>query len=202
MKLSKICVYSAIAAICLGGLAISEEPPQGGTEEMMKKMAAMQAILSPGEHHKAMEYFLGKWDVEIAIVGFGQGDMKSKCAAEFKWLMPGRWMAQDLTGQLMGRPYRSFSIAGFDNVKKKFVTTVVSNMDTAMLRLEGTVVDPTGKINTQYGTLDEYLTDEHDKPFRTVTKKTDDDHFVMELWDLGIGENGKIVMLFSYTRVK
>ncbi|MEE8105207.1 MAG: DUF1579 family protein [Planctomycetota bacterium] len=203
MKLRNIGVYSAIAAICFGGLAISQEPPQGENEDMAKMMAASMAVRSPGEHHKAMEYFLGKWNVEITMKGFGaQPDMTSKGVAEFKWLIAGRWMAQDLNAQMGGMPYRSYSIAGFDNVKKKFVTTVVNNMDTAMLRVEGTVVDPTGKINAQYGTLDEYLTDEHDKPFRTVTKKTDDDHFVLEIWDLGIGENGKIVMLFDYARIK
>lgn len=202
MKLLKLSVCTALVAICFTGLAISQEPPEGGMkEEMKKKMAEMQVVLSPGKHHKAMEYFLGKWDIEFTLT-YGPKDVKSKGTAEFKWLIPGRWMAQDISGQLMGMPYRSFSIAGFDNIKKKFVTTVVNNMDTAMLRTEGTVVDPTGKVNTQYGTLDEYMTGEHDKPFRTVTKKTNDDQFRMELWDLGIGEGGKIVMLFDYTRVK
>ena len=46
--------------------------------------------------------------------------------------------------------------------------------------------------------LHEYLSGELNKPFKTVTRTVDDDTHVMELWDLGIGEAGAMVLKPTY----
>ena len=43
---------------------------------------------------------------------------------------------------------------------------------------------------------------DYNHPSRTVVKKTGDDGFVLEVWDLGIGEHGEQVMEMTYTRKK
>jgi hypothetical protein len=64
------------------------------------------------------------------------------------------------------------------------------------------VVDPTGKVRVTYGTLDEYLTGEHDKAVKYVMRTLSPDSHVLEVWDLGIGENGAVVLHFTFTRRK
>jgi hypothetical protein len=191
---------------CLGiarSVAVSEEPPASEAEkqkqmaEMMKKMADAGKL---GEHHKGLEYFLGAWDGEVVFPGMS--DRPSKVSGEGAWVIPGRWMSWKSKGALMGMPSEMFTLFGYDNTKKGFVSTTVSSMDTSMIHTHGTVVDPTGKISSQYGTLDEYLTGEHDKPIRVTTKQLSQDQFVREIWDLGIGELGAVVIRYTFTRRK
>ena len=111
----------------------------------------------------------------------------------------GRW---EFEATLMGMPYKSFFIHGFDNYKNKFTTAFVSNMDTALITLTGVVVDPTGNVTVEYGELDEPTMHQVGKALKTVTRRKDDNHFVVEVWDLGIGEAGAIVLEFAYSRKK
>ncbi len=53
-----------------------------------------------------------------------------------------------------------------------------------------------------YGTIDEYLTGEHDKMVKTVWRFISDDKMVLEIHDLPIGENNTKVVEITYTRKK
>jgi hypothetical protein len=88
---------------------------------------------------------------------------------------------------------------GYDNFKMSFVVTTVSSMDTAMNRSEGDL-DPGGKALLLYGTLDEYLTGEHDKMVKTVFRFNSADEIVMAIHDLPIGENNTKVVEIKYSR--
>jgi hypothetical protein len=78
---------------------------------------------------------------------------------------------------------------------------MVGNFDTAMIRAEGDM-DPSGKALLLYGTLDEYLTGEHDKMVKTVWRFPSADKLVMEVHDLPIGEQNTKVFEVVYTRAK
>jgi hypothetical protein len=190
-----------------GGAARTDDgdkAPPGFDPEAMKKMMEMQKKLaSPGEHHKAMERFVGTWDVEIRIFAMpGEAPMVTKATAEYAWLMPGLWLSQRVKGTMMGEPYEGFGIDGFDNYKKNYVSCYVQSNTSAMVHTQGIVVDPAGKVQVSYGTIDEWMTGEHDKPIKTVTRIVDADHHVVEIHDLGIGESGAAVITFSYARRK
>ncbi len=195
MNTRLICTATlALAVVLISGNALSGEDP------LADAMAKAKKFTAPGKHHRELAYFIGKWDVETRMVMPGMKMPPSKGTAEYKWLIPGRWISSEHKGMMMGTPHQSFSIHGFDNFKKKWVTTWVSTMDTAMNRSEGVIVDPTGKVTAQYGTLDEYLTGEHDKPFKTITRRVTNDKFEVEIWDLGIGEAGAIVIKQTFAR--
>ena len=51
-----------------------------------------------------------------------------------------------------------------------------------------------------YGTLDEYLTGEHDKMVKTIWRFISKDEMVMEVHDLHIGEKNTQVIEIRYTR--
>ena len=46
----------------------------------------------------------------------------------------------------------------------------------------------------------EWMTGEHDKAVKYVTRHEGPDKWIFEIWDLGIGEDGKAVMIQTYTR--
>jgi hypothetical protein len=192
----RLALAAALAALVLfPGLAGSQE---GGemTEQQMMELWKKWAVTD--DHHKELAWYVGTWDTETT----GVGPAPAKGVTEFKWIMEGRWLSQEMKSELFGMPYHGYGIMGFDRFKKKWVSTWVSNMDTAMLRFEGVVVDPTGKTKSLYCDMDEYLTGEHDKPARGVYRKVDEDTFKYELWDMAIGVDGQKVLEITYKRRK
>jgi len=85
---------------------------------------------------------------------------------------------------------------------KKWVMSWADTSTTALYVAEGPVSDPTGMTMSLYGELDEFLTGECDKPFRWTIRKDGEDKFTFEIWDLGIGADGRKVMEIGYTRRK
>jgi hypothetical protein len=102
-------------------------------------------------------------------------------------------------GKMMGRPIETFYLMGYDNFKMSYVVASISSMDTAMVHSEGDM-DPSGKSLISYGTLDEYLTGEHDKMVKSVWRFLSADKMVLEIHDLPIGENNTKVIEITYTR--
>lgn len=169
---------------------------------MQEMMERMKAAATPGPQHEALAAFLGTWDVEIAMVMPGAPAQKNAGTAEYRWILEGRWMSQHVKGALMGSPYESFTILGFDNYARNHVSVTVSTADTAMNMARGLVVDPTGRTTAVYGTLDEYTTGELHKPYKAVMRNESASRHVMEIWDLGIGADGAKVLEFTFNRRK
>ncbi len=84
-----------------------EKPAQKqprGVEEMAAAMAKARRFTQPGEAHKTLGRFVGKWNTEMRIFMAGKPTPAEKGTAEFTWQMPGRWLKQDFTGAIMGQP--------------------------------------------------------------------------------------------------
>ncbi len=197
---------NAAALLCLGiGLATalqaeqSTETTENPMEAMMASMAKHTA-LQP--QHAEMNYLLGAWDIKMTLHMPGAPAQTTDAKAEFAWVIDGRWMGQRISGEIMGMPYESFHIHGYDSYAKNFVTSSVHNMDNSMTVTRGVITDPSGQVKVEYGVLNEYLTGELNKPLKEVTRRIDADHFVMDLWDLGVGEVGARVLEYRYSRVK
>ncbi|HUF46596.1 MAG TPA: DUF1579 family protein [Vicinamibacterales bacterium] len=170
-------------------------------EALMKEMQArMEEAARLGPHHAALGALVGAWDVELAMVMPGAPAQRSKGRATYAWAIEGRWLTQQITGELMGTPYQSFSLMGFDTYAKNHVVVSVTSMDTAMNMARGLVVDPTHQVTAVYGTLDEYTTGELHKPYKVVVRRASDARHVMEIWDLGIGDAGAKVLEFTFIR--
>jgi Protein of unknown function (DUF1579) len=193
-----IIVAASIATA--SSIATAQAPDQAAAMKQMQDR--MKVMATPGPRHAELASFLGKWDVEIAMIMPGAPATRSKATGEYSWVIQGRWMGQRITGQFMGGPFESFAIIGFDNYAKNHVVASVSSMDTSMLMSRGLIVDPSHRVTAVYGTLDEYVTDELHKPYKAVTRKLDDNRHVMEIWDLGIGDAGAKVLEYTFTRRK
>ena len=195
-----ICLLIAAATGFIASHAVSQDQDPDKMAEMMQMW---QKYATPGEHHQELARFIGKWDIDSKIfMEPGAPPMTSKGSAEFKWLMPNRWPAQEFKGSMMGMPYSGFGITGYDNYKKKYRQVWIDSISTTMLNSEGVVVDPKGQVQVLYGPMDEYLTGEHDKTVKYVTRIIDQDNFVFEIWDMGIGPDGGMVIELTYTRQK
>ena len=87
---------------------------------------------------------------------------------------------------------------GFDNYKNKFVAVFIDTLGTSMRTAEG-MLDRTKTSLSLWGTMDEWMTDEHDKPVMYRYNIIDHDHFDLEIHDLGIvpGDTAVITMVFN-----
>jgi len=164
---------------------------------MEKEMAKMKKWTEPGKKHEELKRWLGSWTTETSIMGAPP----AKGTAEVEWLMEGRWLRFEDRNTLFGKPFRAFSIMGYDNTRKSYVTTMVSTFDTSMVRADGNF-DREGKSLVSYGTLDEYMTGELGKPIKVAWRFISEDKIVKEVHDLAIGETNSKVFEVVYTRRK
>lgn len=198
--LSHLGTCIACATACLSFLAFQDpqDPKKvSGSEEMAAMMREAQRYTQPGEAHGMLSRFLGTWESKTRIMG--QEGPGESGRVEYSWLMEDRWLQSRATGTMMGMPIESFMILGYDNFKQSYVWSTVSNMDTALRHAEGDM-DPSGAALITYGTLDEYLTGEHDKMVRYVWRFLAEDRMVMEVHDLAIGENNSKVVEIELTK--
>lgn len=197
-------LVTGLSALAIAVSALTAEDPkpkQPDMADMATMFAQARKFTEPGEHHKVLEKFVGKWKSASTMHMGGQSGPPEEGASQTKWLMDGRWLQSEWNSTMMGMPFNGFMIMGYDNFKMSYVCTMISSADTAMLRAEGDM-DPDGNTLLMYGTLDEYLTGEHDKMVKYVWRFESDDKIVMEIHDLPIGEkNTKVIEIVS-TRVK
>lgn len=203
---SRLAPFLAGAALALAialPVSIVANPQDGADEPSGESMAEMmqkaQKLMAPGPHHEKLKPMLGDWETSFHLV---QGDTVlpgSKGTAKISWLFDGRWLKVEGSSSMMGMPYEYFYIFGYDNFKKSYVAASVSTMDTALHTNEGDLTQH-GDALISYGTIDEYLTGEHDKMVKSVWRFISDDEMVMEIHDLPIGEKNTKVVEIRYTR--
>jgi hypothetical protein len=178
-----------------------KEEHAGHGGEMDAMMTMWKEVSTPGEAHQKLNALVGKWNTESTMWMDPQNPMVSKGTAEIRWILGGRFLQQDMTGEMMGMPFTGTGVTGYDIYNMKYIGSWVDNSSTAMFTMEGTF-DQSGKVLTMYGKMDEWMTGERDKNVKYVTRFTGPDSFAFEIHDLAIGEASTKVMQILYTRVK
>jgi hypothetical protein len=131
------------AAILLSSLAAAagaqsgDKPaatPPGMDEAMMKRM---MELATPGEHHKALDRFVGNWDATIKMwMGPGEPTV-TKGSANYSWMLGGRYLQGKHTGDFGGMPFEGFGIEGYDNAQQRYFSVWFDTMGTGMMSLTG-----------------------------------------------------------------
>jgi hypothetical protein len=159
-----------------------DEKASAASQEMMKRWTE---AATPGEPHKLLSQYVGKWEVSTRMwfEGPGKPPVETKATVEGKWIMDGRFVQEDATSEMMGMPHKSIGVTGYDNIKKKYVISYIDNMTTSICTAEGTL-DESGKVMTLFGKFDEPMTGERDKVIKFVTRLIGPDKRIFEIYDL------------------
>jgi uncharacterized protein DUF1579 len=168
------------------------------TEEMMKKW---EEAATPGESHKLLNPFIGRWNMKTRawMQGKDKAPSESTGISDIRWSLDGRFLLQESTGEMMGKPFSGVGYTGYDNFKQKYVFVWMDNSATAMYTGEGTS-DPGAQVFTFYGKMDEPMTGEKDKTVKYVTRLVSKDKHVFEIYDqVGTPNEFKVVEI-TYTR--
>jgi hypothetical protein len=195
-----------LSALVLGALTASLAPAQDkkadmnpAEAEMMKKW---QAFMTPGEGHKKLDWLAGNWEANIQMwMDPGKPPSESKGTESGSLILGGRYLQSATKSTMMGMPFEGQGTMGYDNFRKKYFFTWIDNFGTGVTRAEGTL-DPSGKILTLYGRMDEPTTGEIDKPVKYVYRFEGADKHIFEIHDLDMGGEAHKVMEITYTRKK
>jgi hypothetical protein len=174
-------------------------------QEMMKQMMEMSKL---NENHKLLSDMNGNWNFAIKMWMNPDPNAKpqeSKGTATRKSAMGGRYVMMDVTGKMLmpgedgnmkDVQFKGMGIEGYDNAKKKFVSSWIDNMNTGIQFSEGTY-DPATKTFTYTSEIE--MMPGMKIPVREVIKMPDNNHMMLE-WYENRGGQEKKTMEIAYTR--
>ena len=171
----------------------------------------MQMMMENGkvnENHKLLAELVGDWNYTVKMwMAPDQPPSESKGTAKRTAEMGGRYFIAHASGKFqMPGPdgkmqdvdFKGMGVDGYDNAKKKFVSSWIDSMGTGIMMAEGTYDAATKTFTYQ---ADYQMAPGMTSPVRETIKVTDKDHHVMEWFEQRGGKEVK-TMEISYTRKK
>ncbi len=158
----------------------------------------VMALGAPGEPHKLFASLAGSWTTKTKEwMEPNKPPTESTGSVEMKMLLDGRFLQQELTGNMMGQPYSGVGITAYDNLRKRYVSTWIDNMGTGIFTMEGTA-SADGKTITLKG--------QHAMPggghmtHRAIWKIVDSNTQTFDMFGTHPGGKEMKVMEIAYTR--
>lgn len=105
-------------------------------QEAKKKM---EEAGKPGANHKALEPMIGNWKAEVKCwKPDGSGEPHtSQGTAKTMWILQGRFLQEDFSGEMMGQPFKGLTLLGYDNVKQAYSLVWLADTQTSIFTSEG-----------------------------------------------------------------
>ncbi|MAG57347.1 MAG: hypothetical protein CMJ83_13725 [Planctomycetes bacterium] len=130
-------VGALVGTLVLGTLIVV--PGASAPAESSPTLDAPQEVPEPGKEHKMIASRAGTWNVVAKMklmpgmdwMSFDGKDIVTTGAGGF-------WIFSTFTCEFMGMPFEGRQTMGYDQRKKKYVSTWVSSMGSAMESSEGT----------------------------------------------------------------
>src|SRR5437868_13230878 len=191
------------AAVALAGRAQDAGTKPAGQPQMSpEEQAAMEKYMqaaTPGPEHQKLAKLAGKWKLQFTSwFAPGAAPQKSEGTAEFKTILGGRYVQQEVKGDMSGHPFEGIGTMGFDNVTKERFATWTDSMSTGLMVMRGKCPADAKKCTTK-GHMSDAIAGK-EVPFSETTTMTDDDHFTFELRRPGPDGKQFNMMEIVYTR--
>ena len=174
-----------VTALVTSQVVSQDKPEMSDKEKQM--MEAMARYGSPGEYHKHLEPLVGEWTYTIEWWEYPDAEAhKDTGTVESMWALGGRFVLQHVMGDEPMGPggdvFEGHGCIGYDNFRQEYTSAWISNMQTSISTSRGTV-DATGKTFTFWGTHDDIMTGERDKPVREIIKIVDHNTHTVEWFE-------------------
>jgi hypothetical protein len=212
MKRNKRLLYVTVAALSAAltlPLIADDKKEEKATDKQPSEsemMAMMTEMAKPGQNHKMLETSVGSWSYTVKWwMSPDAPPMESTGTSVGRSVMGGRYVVTDHTGKMqmpgadgkmMDMEFKGMAIEGYDNTKKKFVSSRIDNMGTGIMNMEGTY-DASAKTLTYAGEY-EPMPGMKTK-MREAIKITDKNHRTFEFYEDRGGKEVK-TMEMTYTR--
>ena len=182
----------------MAGSPVLAKDKKSAEPDMQAMMDTYKKLATPGEPHKQLASLAGSWTTHTkSWMDPNKPPTESTGTAEMKVLLDGRFLQQEFTGEMMGQPFSGIGIDGYDNLRKKYVTTWIDTMGTGIFSMEGTA-SADGKTITLKGQHAEAGGGQ--MTHRALWKMLDNNTQVFEMY--GTHKHGKEMkmMEITYTR--
>ena len=144
-------------------VAETEEAGSHMTEEMMQKW---MAAATPGEHHQWLSAFYGNWKTENKSYWDPKSEpMVSTGTSKCEMILGGRFLKVESSLPVMDMTMNGLGYLGYDNDAKEYFMFWIDNIGTSMYTAKG---QREGNVLTMYGTMDDPMTGEKNKPVKYV----------------------------------
>jgi hypothetical protein len=191
MKLISILV----PLILLISTAASQNQPAGPGENLAKMMKRGETYATPGAPHHFLKLLSGKWKTASVVM-----DIETQFGSSAnKMILGDRFLEMNYEGEFLGLDLKGKITLGYDNYKHKFTVVYIDNLNTSIRTAEG-MLNTAGTVLSLWGTMDEWLTDEHDKPVMYRYKILDQNTFLFEVHDLSLALGNTRVIEVTYTK--
>lgn len=105
-------------------------------EEMME---IYTKLATPGEPHRLLASLAGSWTTKTKEWMEPQKQpIESTGSVNAKMLLDGRFLQQEITGVMHGKPHTVIWTVGYDNLLKRYVSTWIDSMSTQIFFMDGT----------------------------------------------------------------
>jgi len=173
--------------------------PAAGTPDQDEGMKRWMEASTPAAAHKVLDALVGDWNVATKWwMDPSAPPMETKGTTSKKWILDGRFVQEDFTGEMFGMPMTGHGMTGYDNVKKQYNSFWIDSSSTAMYTSLG-VASADGKTLTFHGKMDDFMTGEKDKTIKFVIKIEGKSKHVFEMYELPGGKEKKIAEM-TYTK--
>lgn len=104
-----------------------------------KRMEAWMAAGAPGEHHRHLEFMVGRWKAGVKWwAAPGEPPQESEGAMTAEWILGGRFVREIFESYSPEMPFEGMGLYGYDNLRGKYCSIWVDSMSTAIMVTEGT----------------------------------------------------------------
>lgn len=192
----------SLAVLAVGGLLAADRKNEKAGWEMNPAMEEALKRGAPGEHHRALDPFAGRFKTTSRIwMNPGQPPQEAAGSVENTWVLGGRFLRMDVRGDMGGRQYEGIGYLGYDNVRGEYTAVWLDNMNTGITRATGQF-DSATKTYMESGIYSCPMTGQKNVRFRGEWKIVDDKTLSYTMYNPG--PDGKEVkgMEVSYERVK
>ncbi len=193
--------HLAVTGLCIALTVPMAMAKDKKAEKQMDPQAMMEAytkLATPGEQHKQLASLAGSWTTKTKEwMEPGKPPTESAGSVEMKTVLDGRFLQQEFTGEMMGHPYSGMGITGYDNLRKRYVSTWIDTMGTGVFVMEGTA-GAGGKTITLKGQHAE-LGGGH-MSHRAVWKIVDSNTQIFDMYGSHDGGKETKMMEITYTR--
>lgn len=171
-----------------------------GFAQTPEEMKAWQENMTPSQHHKWLATMDGEWDATVKMwMDPSQPPSESKSTTINQMIMGGLYQRSTHNGEMMGMPFMGESITGYDNAKKKFLSTWIDNFGSSIMFLEGQYDEKSNSLTLEGNMMDPATG--KDMVVKEVLTKLSEDSHKFEMFMLTDGNEIK-TMEISYSRKK
>lgn len=196
----------ALVLACALPLSMAAEPPATDAPAMTAEQKAMMDAWTkagtPGaEHARLGEQLAGTWNATMTMwMDPAAPPMTETGTSTNSMVLDGRHVHMAFKGQFMGRPFTGFGTTGYDNTLRRYTSTWVDNMSTAVMIALGDYDAATGTYTFRSEMADPAAGGKP-IPIRETLQVIDADNHVMEMFETRDGAEAR-TMRIEYRRAK